>query len=73
MFKDGRDERLGQRGGLHDRQPDPNLMQVLAAAAVIRMGWSEAERRSRNQMATYRQQSPHRLAPEIAAALSDFD
>jgi hypothetical protein len=59
MFKDERDSRLGQRGGEFSRQQDPTLMQVLAAAAVIRMGWSEAERRSRWMFSEYRWQAPH--------------
>lgn len=70
QFKDGRETRLGQRGGLHARQEDPNLMQILAAAAVIRMGWSDLERRARWQMSSYRQQSPHRLPKDVAEALS---
>ena len=42
MFKDERESRLGQRGGEFRRQPDPNPLQIRAACAVIRMGWSEA-------------------------------
>jgi hypothetical protein len=59
MFKDERDSRLGQRGGEFSRQPDPNPLQIRAACAVIRMGWSEAERISRAQFSEYRWQAPH--------------
>lgn len=73
MFKDGRQERAGQRGGLHAQQVDPNPLQVMAACAVIRMGWSEYERRQRWQMARCREQSPHRLPVDVADVLRDFD
>lgn len=69
MFKDGRETRAGKRGGLHEAQPDPTLIQVLAAAAVIRMGWSEEVRRSRWQWANWRQQAPH--CPAAIAMLAE--
>jgi hypothetical protein len=34
-------------------------LQIRAACAVIRMGWSEAERISRAQFSEYRWQAPH--------------
>lgn len=70
MFKDGRSDRAGQRGGLHEKN-DPTLIQVLAAAAIIRMGWSEEERRSRWQMGEWRRQAPH--CPEAVLMLADRD
>jgi len=71
MFKDGRSDRAGQRGGLHEKQADPNLIQVLAAAAIIRMGWSDEERRTRWQLAEWRRQAPH--CPEAVLMLADLD
>ena len=71
MFKDGRSDRAGQRGGLHEKQTDPTLIQVLAAAAIIRMGWSEEERRSRWQMGEWRRQAPH--CPEAVLMLGERD
>ena len=71
MFKDGREQRAGQRGGLHEKQSDPTLIQVLAAAAIIRMGWSEEERRSRWQMGEWRRQAPH--CPESVLMLGERD
>lgn len=56
-FKDERAVRAGQRGGPTTRQGDPNLMQILAACAVIRMGWSDKERRSRWEMSQWRYQA----------------
>lgn len=58
MFKDGRFDRIGQRGGVITQQSDPNRLQILAACAVIRMGWTDLERRARWQMSGWRQQSP---------------
>lgn len=59
MFKDGRLERIGQRGGIITQQADPNRLQILAACAVIRMGWSDWERNVRWQMSQYRQHARH--------------
>lgn len=59
MFKDERADRIGQRGGLIQKQADPNRLQILAACAVIRMGWSDHERSTRWMMGSYRQQAPH--------------
>lgn len=59
MFKDERESRLGQRGGDFAKQPDPNRLQIMAMCAVIRMSWTDAERRSRAQFSEYRWQAPH--------------
>ena len=67
MFTDGQRNRLGRR---NERQPDPNRLQILAACAVIRMGWSAHERRVRWQMSDYRQQAPH-CPPDLRRLLNE--
>lgn len=68
-FKDERKSRLGKTGGEFEKQADPNLMQVLAACAVIRMEWSDDVREARWQMARFRQQSAH-CPPELREMLN---
>lgn len=69
MFTDGQN-RIGQRGGLHERQPDPSPIQIRAMMALIRMGWSDLERRSRWQLSEWRRQARH-CPPELRQMLSE--
>lgn len=69
MLKDGHNRR---RWGVMERQPDPTPIQISTECAVIRMAWSERERRARWQMSEWRRQAAH-CPPDLLRMLSELD